>query len=95
MLNIKKHSAVKGVPPFTDHLPNCNACQFGKQNMKPFLKSTWRSTQKLQLIYTDVSNPLRTPSLKGSRYYILFIDDFTRMSWIFFMKSKSKVAGIF
>jgi hypothetical protein len=95
MLNIKKHDAVKGMPPFTNPLPNCNACQFGKQNRKPFPKSTWRSTQKLQLIHTDVVGPLSTPSLKGSRYYILFINDFTRMYWIFFMKFKSEVAGIF
>jgi transposase InsO family protein len=39
--------------------------------------------------------PLKTPSLKGSRYYILFIDDFTRMCWIFFMKYKSEVVEIF
>jgi hypothetical protein len=95
MISIKKHDTVRGVPPFTNPLPNCNACQFGKQNRKPFPKSTYRSTQKLQLIHTDVAGPLSTPSIKGSRYYILFIDDFTRMCWIFFMKYKSEVAGIF
>jgi transposase InsO family protein len=95
MISMKKHDAVRGVPPFTDLLPNCNACQFSKQNRKPFPKSTWRSIQKLQLIHTDVAGPLSTPSIKGSRYYILFIDDFTRMCWIFFMKYKSEVAGIF
>jgi hypothetical protein len=47
MISMKKHDAVRGVPPFTNLLPNCNACQFGKQNRKPFPKSTWRSTQKL------------------------------------------------
>ena len=96
MLNIKQHDVVKGVPPaFTDSLPNCNGCQFGKKNRKPFPKSTWRSTQKLQLIHTDVVNPLSTLSLKGSQYYTLFIHDFTKMYWIFFMKFKSEVAGIF
>jgi hypothetical protein len=88
MISIKKHDTVRGVPPFTNPLPNCNACQFGKQNRKPFPKSTYRSTQKLQLIHTDVAGPLSTSSLKGSRYYILFIDDFTRMCWIFFGDSR-------
>jgi hypothetical protein len=92
---MKKHDSVKGVPQFTDFPSNCSACQFGKQSRKPFQKSTWRSTQKLQLIHTDVAGPLSTPSIKGSRYYILFIDDFSRMCWIFFMKYKSEVAGIF
>jgi len=95
MISMKKHDSVRGVPQFTDFPSNCSACQFGKQSRKPFQKSTWRSTQKLQLIHTDVAGPLSTPSIKGSRYYILFIDDFSRMCWIFFMKYKSEVAGIF
>jgi len=51
MFNIKKHDAVKGAPSFTDHLPNCNACQFGKQNRKPFPKINLE-------VYTETSiNP--------------------------------------
>ena len=73
------------MPLFSDQLPN----------RKAFPKSTWKSAKKLQLIHTDMAGPLKTPSLKGSRYYILFIDDFTRMCWIFFMKYKSEVVEIF
>jgi hypothetical protein len=43
----------------------------------------------------DVVEPQRTPSLKGSIYYIVFIDDFTRMCWIIFLRFKSKVARVF
>jgi hypothetical protein len=43
----------------------------------------------------DVAGPQRTPSLKGSLYYIIFIDDFSRMCWIFFLKFKSEVARVF
>jgi len=39
--------------------------------------------------------PQRTTSLKESKYYIIFVDDFTRMCWIYFLKSKSKVASLF
>ena len=42
-----------------------------------------------------MADPLKTPSLKDSHYYILFIDDFIRMHWIFFMKYKSEVPRIF
>ena len=38
---------------------------------------------------------MKTPSLNGSNYYIEFIDDYSRMCWIYFMKFKSKVADIF
>ncbi|TYK19521.1 Retrovirus-related Pol polyprotein from transposon TNT 1-94 [Cucumis melo var. makuwa] len=67
-------------PKLSEEISSCKACHFGKQNRKSFPKSSWRATKKLQLIHTDVAGPQRTPSLKGSLYYIAFIDDFTRMS---------------
>ncbi|KAL0553407.1 hypothetical protein IC582_007302 [Cucumis melo] len=82
-------------PKLSKEISNCKACHFGKQNRKSFPKSSWRATQNLQLIHTDVAGPQRTPSLKGSLYYIAFIDDFTRMCWIFFLKFKSEVARVF
>ena len=83
------------LPEFDDHISTCKACQFGKQNRKSFPKSAWRATYKLHLVHTDVSGPQRTPLLAGSRYYVTFIDGFTRMCWIFFLKFKSEVAGVF
>lgn len=90
MLDMKKRYMTRGLPILSDHLPNCNVCQFGKQNRMPFPKIVWRTTKKLQLIHTDVAGPQRTPSLQGSLYYIVFIDDFTRMCWIFFLNSSIK-----
>jgi transposase InsO family protein len=95
MMNMKNNDMTRGLPMLSNHLPNCNACQFGKQIRKPFPKTVWRATQKLQLIHTDVAGPQRTPSLQGSLYFVLFIDDFTRMCWIFFLKFKHEVAGVF
>jgi len=43
----------------------------------------------------NVVGPQRTPSLKGSLYNIVFIDDFSRMCWIVFLKFKLEVAGFF
>lgn len=46
-----------------------------------------KSTQKLQLVYTDVCGPMQTQSFRGSRYFITFIDDYSRYSR---MKHKSE-----
>ncbi|KAL4020423.1 hypothetical protein IC575_019199 [Cucumis melo] len=51
-------------PKLSEEISSCKACHFGKQNRKSFPKSSWRATQKLQLIHTDVAGPQRTPSLK-------------------------------
>lgn len=92
---MKNNEVTRGLPNLVDHMPNCHACQFGKQSRNPFPKSSWRASQKLQLVHTDVGGPQRTPSLQGSRYYILFIDDYSRMCWIYFLKFKSEVADVF
>ncbi|GAU44031.1 hypothetical protein TSUD_349630 [Trifolium subterraneum] len=90
-----KNQLVRGVPSLTEKAIECEACQFGKQTRKPFPTSSWRANQKLQLIHTDVAGPQRTPSLNGSLYYIVFIDDLTRMCWIYFLRYKSEVATVF
>jgi hypothetical protein len=96
LLFMKKNNLVKDLPDLEEKLPPCAACQYGKQTRLPFLQNkTWRATQKLQLVHTNVGGPLKTSSLNGSKYCIAFIDDHTRMCWIYFMKYKSKVADIF
>ncbi|KAH9768805.1 hypothetical protein KPL71_011738 [Citrus sinensis] len=95
LLQMKSKGMANDLPELDDYIQNCKACQFGKQSRRPFPKATWRATKKLQLVHTDIAGPQRTPSLNGSLYYVVFIDDFTRMCWIFFLKHKSEVAQVF
>jgi len=95
LLQMKSKMMANDLPALDDHISNCKACQSGKQSRKPFPKVTWRATKKLQLIHTNIAGPQRTPSLNGTLYYALFINDFSRMSWIFFLKHKSEVAQVF
>ncbi|KAG8501509.1 hypothetical protein CXB51_003806 [Gossypium anomalum] len=74
----------------------CEVCQMGKQARLPFPTNTiWRASSKLELVHTDVCGRMRTESLSGNRYFILFIDDCTRYCWIFFLKHKSEVVQVF
>lgn len=95
VLNLQKKELAQGLPQLESELQGCKVCQYGKQSRLPFQKSSWRASEKLQLIHTDLAGPQRTPSLKGSKYYIIFVDDFTCMCWIYFLRFKSEVAGIF
>ena len=38
---------------------------------------------------------MRTPTHENNRYFILFIDDFSRMTWVYFLREKSEVFGVF
>lgn len=41
-------------------------------------------------MHADLCGPMTTESLGGSKYFLIFTDDFSRMSWVFFLKLKSE-----
>ena len=45
----------------------------------------------LDVVHSDVWGPAQTATFVGCRYYVTFIDDFSRYTWIFLMRQKSKV----
>jgi hypothetical protein len=57
--------------------------------------NTVMTEQPGQLLHMDTTGPSRVPS-KGSKWYILIIvDDYSRYSWAFFLKSKDEVFEYF
>jgi len=42
-------------------------------------------------VHADVCGPMSVESLGGSRYFLLFTDDYSQMSWVYFLKFKSEV----
>lgn len=38
---------------------------------------------------------MQTPSLGGNKYYITFIDDYSRMCWVYFLRNKSETFHVF
>ena len=45
-----------------------------------------RSSEKLQLVHSDVCGPMPTESLGGHRYFVTFIYDYTRCCAVYLMK---------
>ena len=57
----------------------CESCIMRKQRKLSFLTGgTTLGSTKLELIHTDLWGPSPVVSLGGSRYYITFIDDYSR-----------------
>ena len=73
----------------------CEACQFGKAKQLPFVKSDSHSKFPLDLIHTDLWGPSPIQSNGGHRYYVHFIDDYSRYTWLFLLKHKFDVFTIF
>jgi hypothetical protein len=78
-----------------DHLKDCRGCALGKNSKGYFPSSDNRSKGILDLVHSDVCGPMTIASLGGFLYYVIFIDDFSRKTWIFFMKTKDEVFNRF
>ncbi|KAJ0734970.1 putative RNA-directed DNA polymerase [Helianthus annuus] len=90
------NETVNGLPKVTKSQYTCKGCIFGKHARKPFSKqATWRANKPLQLLHSDICGPMRTQSIGGCRYFITFIDDFSRKTWVYFMKFKSEALSYF
>ena len=88
--------AVKGLPPLKFSRYTCNGCQLGKHSRTKLPKQTSRSTtQILELLHSDVCGPFRVDSLGGHKFFVTFIDDFSRKMWVFFISHKGQVLSKF
>ena len=79
---------VTGMPEFPyEHDGICKGCALGKNTKKSFPKSNSRSKGTLDIIHSDICVPMTSPSLSGCLYYVLFMDDYSRKTWIYFLKN--------
>lgn len=72
----------------------CNACQMAKSHQLPYSRSMNNASAPLELIHSDVWGPAAT-SVGGYRYYISFLDDFSKFSWIYLLHDRSEAPQIF
>ena len=75
--------------------PICEPCLSGKMNANPFPSSTTRSSKPLKLIHTDLHGPFKTRTVSGYRYWITFIDDYSRFRAVIFLKTKDEAFDAF
>ena len=61
----------------------------------PFLKSQFIAFTPFELVHSNLWGPAPMKSINGFKYYVLFIDHFTKFTWIYLLKSKSEVFAKF
>lgn len=87
---------VSGMPVVqTNHDGLCPACASGKKSRGPFLSSETKTNDTLQFIPSDICGPMPIKSLGGYLYYIIFVDDLSRKTWIFYLKQKDRAFEMF
>jgi hypothetical protein len=78
-----------------DHEGMCNGCAQGKNIKNPFPKRDNKAEGVLELIHSDVCGPMPSSSISGYLYNVSFIDDYSRKTWVYFLKSKDEVFSKF
>ena len=67
----------------------------GRQTREVFPSAEHRGRQLLELVHSDVCGPINPKSLGGNRYYLTFVDDYSRKSWVYLLKEKGEVLKYF
>lgn len=69
----------------------CITCQEGKQTRLPFKTQGSQSKDLLELIHSDVCGPMETQSFGKARYFVTFLDDYSKKIFVYVMHNKSEV----
>lgn len=69
----------------------CETCVGGKHHRSPFETSSSQTKEPLELVHSDVCGKMREKSIGGAQYFLTFIDDKTRYTWVYLLKTKDQV----
>ena len=92
---LHRNGMVEGMSNFSLDFDLCEHCVYGKQNRASFPSGAKRENTILELVHSDVFGPVSVPSLGKFVYYVSFVDDFSRNTWIYFLRNKYEVFDIF
>ncbi|GKC54887.1 retrovirus-related pol polyprotein from transposon TNT 1-94, partial [Tanacetum coccineum] len=94
--DLSKLDLVDGLLKFKygkDHL--CSACERGKSKKASHPPKLIPSDySKLELLHMDLCGPMRVASVNGKKYILVIVDDFSRFTWVYFLRSKDETPEI-
>ncbi|KAK2385091.1 putative mitochondrial protein [Trifolium repens] len=74
----------------------CGECQIGKQvRMSHPMLEHQTASKVLELLHMDLMGPMQVESLGGKRYVLVVVDDFSRYTWVNFIREKSDAFDVF
>ncbi|GJU99983.1 putative RNA-directed DNA polymerase [Tanacetum coccineum] len=96
METLHRKGMVRDLPPFPVINDVCGDCMIGKQTKEAIPKSSsWRAGEILELIHSDICGPITPSSHTGKRYFLSFIDDYSRKGWVYLLTEKSQALESF
>ncbi|KAJ9561348.1 hypothetical protein OSB04_006508 [Centaurea solstitialis] len=85
------NNLVIGLPDFRYTKESlCSACEKGKQTRASFKSKQISSiSSPLQLLHMDLFGPVNVQSIGGKKYTLVIVDEYSRYTWVFFLRAKS------
>nr|GEZ82647.1 ribonuclease H-like domain-containing protein [Tanacetum cinerariifolium] len=94
--DLARNDLVAGLPKFKynkEHL--CPSCEQGKSKRTSHPpKPVPNSRQRLHLLHMDLCGPMRIASINGKRYILVIVDDYSRYTWVHFLRSKDEAPAV-
>lgn len=91
MLKMAKHYDLNFTSQDVEAIKTCVTCAKGKQSRLPFKVSESKTTEVLALVHSDVCGPMNRESMGGAKYFVTFIDDYSRKFFVYPMSKKDQV----
>ena len=89
LIKIRKKKRVRDIPSLRKpDMGLCKNYQIGKMGMSSFKSKNYHSEEVLELVHTNLCGPIGIESYSGDKYFILFVDDYSRMMTITYLKDK-------
>nr|GEW32132.1 hypothetical protein [Tanacetum cinerariifolium] len=94
--DLAKNDLVSSLPKFKyakEHL--CPSCEQGKSKRASHPpKPVPNSKQRLHLLHIDLCGPMRVASINGKRYVMVIVDDYSRYTWVHFLRTKDETPKV-
>jgi hypothetical protein len=95
LTHLMKHGYVHNTHEFSSLPFDCTPCKLGKSKSLPFPLQGSRASTCFEIIHSDVWGMSPIISHAQYRYFVTFIDDYSRFTWVYFLRSKADVFSTF
>ncbi|GAU46952.1 hypothetical protein TSUD_281870 [Trifolium subterraneum] len=84
------------LPSVIAPVDTCTVCLLGKHPRSSFKSNLpMRSSEVLNVVHSDNCGPIDVLSTGGNKYFITFVDEYSRMIWLYHIKAKSEAFEVF
>ena len=91
-----KNQLLDGVPESIEsEFMKCKTCIENKMHNLPFENNRNKAKEILEIIHTDLNGPHPTVGMHGGKYFLTFIDDYSKLARVYTIKTKDQVFNCF